>query len=450
VDQGTSRWTRYYPWIVIAFLVVLYTSSFIDRVILSLLVGPIREDLAISDTEFSLLAGFSFAVMYAIAGIPMGWIADHNSRRVVIASGCAAWSFMTALCGLATSFWSLFAARVGVGIGEAVLSPASYSLITDLAPREKLGRALSIYVMGIPIGSGLALLVGGTVVAALTGLHIELPVLGTLQPWQAVFLIIGLPGLLLALLTLIIIKEPPRTRTAEDPDAKAPSLAATVSFIWQRRGVYLALMVGTACVSIFSYASSTWMPTTLIRVHGFTAADSGLFLGTSMLLLGIPGCFFSGLLADYLIARGRPDGHVVVSKIYVWGIAFCGILGPIAPWQWLSLTLIGALGFFSFTWSGAVTALLQIITPNRMRAQTSAISLFIVSIIGLGLGPTFVGASTDYIFGEDVAVGKSLALVGAISLALALVLFEVLGRLIVKGLQQPNTESAHLRNLLRN
>lgn len=419
--MSLSALRKYYPWLVVAYLIVLYTSSFIDRTILGLLVEPIRADLDITDTEFGLIAGFSFALLYTLAGIPMGWVVDHGSRRMLIAGGCAVWSLMTALCGLANSFWQLFAARVGVGVGEATLSPASYSLLSDLFARDKLARALSFYSLGIPLGSGLALLIGGSVVAVVADLQVDMPFVGGLRPWQIVFLLIGIPGLLLAALTPVIIKEPSRHNIAAEGVGvnEKPTIPATISYLWQRRGTYLTIFLGVSAGAAFSYAASTWMPATLIRVHQFSAAEAGIFLGSAMLALGIPGCIFAGWLADHLVARGRADGHLVVGKVYVTGMFVCGALGPLMPWPAVSLTLIAGLGFFSFTWTGVPTALLQIITPNRMRGQTSGIYLFVVNSVGLGLGPTAVGFFTDFTFGDETAVGKSLALVGLIALGLS-------------------------------
>jgi len=182
--MNLSALRRYYPWLVVAYLIVLYTSSFIDRTILGLLVEPIRADLNITDTQFGLVAGFSFALLYTLAGIPMGWIVDHGSRRMLIAGGCAVWSVMTAACGMVNTFWGLFAARVGVGVGEATLSPASYSLLSDFFARDKLARAMSFYSLGIPLGSGLALLIAGSVVAIVADLDVRLPVIGSPRPWQ--------------------------------------------------------------------------------------------------------------------------------------------------------------------------------------------------------------------------------------------------------------------------
>src|SRR5712691_1532753 len=194
-----------YAWYVVLVLMVCYTLSFIDRQILSLLVGPIKRDLGITDTRVGLLQGLAFALFYTLLGLPMGRFADRGSRRNLIALGVFFWSLMTAVCSVARSFWSLFFARMGVGVGEATLAPSAFSLISDYFPRERLGTALSIYAMGIFIGSGLALIVGGTVVGAVTHLPaIDLPVLGTIASWRLTFLIVGLPGLLVGLILYTI------------------------------------------------------------------------------------------------------------------------------------------------------------------------------------------------------------------------------------------------------
>jgi MFS family permease len=411
---------KYYPWIVLVLLIALYTSSFIDRSIFGLLVKPIRADLQITDTQYSLIAGFAFAVTYTLAGIPMGWIVDNGSRRMLIAVGCAVWSFMTALCGVANSFGTLFTARIGVGIGEAVLSPAAYSLLSDLFPKEKLARALSYYSLGIPIGSGLALMIGGSVVDYFADMAPNLPFFGTPKPWQVVFLVIGLPGLILALLTPLIIKEPKRQDISSGPDRS--NIVTVLRHAWRHRGIYLTVVGGVTATAVGGYGAMTWMPTFLQRVHGFTAGEAGMFLGISTLALGVPGTMFSGWLADKLVMRGRGDGHMLVGIIYVIGLFICGFVAPIIPDRAVSLFLVAGFGFFIFTWVGVPTALLQIVTPVRMRGQISALYLFSTGIFGIGLGPTAVGAATDYIFKSDQAVGKSLFLVGIISLSISMAL----------------------------
>ncbi|MCI0489999.1 MAG: MFS transporter, partial [Blastocatellia bacterium] len=202
VDESkASEPSLRYAWYVVIILMVCYTLSFIDRQILSLLVKPIQRDLGINDTEMGLLQGAAFGIFYTLLGLPMGWLADRISRRNLIAVGVFFWSLTTALCAVAKSFGSLFFARMGVGVGEATLAPSAFSMISDYFPKERLGTALSVYAMGIFIGSGLANIVGGTVVGSVVDMPaVDLPVIGTIASWRLTFLIVGLPGILVGLL----------------------------------------------------------------------------------------------------------------------------------------------------------------------------------------------------------------------------------------------------------
>jgi MFS family permease len=426
---------RVYPWIVVVLLMVLYTSSYIDRTVLSLLVKPIRADLQITDTEYSILAGFAFVIMYSIAGIPCGWIADRWSRRGLIAIGSAFWSVMTAACGLANSFGTLFAARVGVGIGEATLSPGSYSIISDYFKKERMSRALSLYALGIPIGSGLALVAGGMIVAYATQAGtVELPLFGVLKPWQLVFVAVGLPGLLLAPLVLLIIREPQRSEiTTMAISGDRPTFGATLRYMWTRRGIYGGATFGVGLAALFGYGITAWYPTYLQRVHGFSIANAGLLLGFGNVVFGVIGSLTAGWWADWLAARGRDDAQFVVNSWYAVGLLICGALGPIVPLEWLSIAMVVVTPFFSKTAIGAMAALIQIVTPNRMRGQISAIYLFAVALVGQSIGPTAVAVCTDYLFKDDNAVGWSLALVGTVFCSLGVVAFQIGRRSLLRG-----------------
>jgi MFS family permease len=409
---------RLYPWFVVLFLMLLLTSSFIDRTILSLLVKPIRQDLHLTDTEFSYLAGLAFVLLYTTTGIPLGWLADRWSRRWLIAGGVAVWSVMTASCGLAGSFWRLFASRVGVGVGEATLSPCSYALISELFPPERRARPLSVFTLGIPIGSGLALMIGGSVIQAISAVGpIDLPFVGFTRPWQSVFLIVGLPGILLALLAVLIVRETPHrlAKTAADQ----PSFGAVLGFIWQNLSVYATLALSLGCFAIYGYGGNAWIPTYLQRVHGFSAAQSGLFFGGSVLFFGVLGSIAAGWFTDRMSLRGHSNGFTATGMAYAFGMVVTASLGTVIAVPWLSLTLVSLSAFFSLTWAGVNVATLQTVTPVRMRGQVSATYLFFTNMIGLGLGPTSIAASTDYIFHRDTAVGWSISLVGTISMVLA-------------------------------
>ncbi len=409
---------RVYPWLVVAFLIVLYTSSYIDRQILGLLVKPIRADLNINDTQYGLLAGFAFTLTYTFSAVLLGWLVDNGSRRALIAVGCAVWSVMSAACGMATNFAGLFAARLGVGVGEAPFSPAAYSLITDLFPKERLGRAISLYSLGIPTGSSIALIGGGALIDYFSETSITLPFFGTPKPWQMVFLAIGIPGLLLAILTPLIIREPARQMRA-DQTIDRPNLAAVFRFMGQHKLFYGGFFTAAGVGSIAFYGFAAWMPTYLMRVHDYSAREAGALLGGSVFWLGIPGMLAAGWIADMLVKRGYADGALRVAAVYVAGAFVCGAMGPIVPVESVSIALIVLMGFFQFTWAGVMTAALQVMTPNRMRGQMSALYLFVSSMLGLGAGPTAMGAATDFVFGRDAAVGQSMALVGTIALFIA-------------------------------
>lgn len=286
-----------YAWYVVVLLMLIYTSSFIDRTIIALLVAPIRADLAITDTQMSLLSGFAFALLFTSFGIPLGRLADRKSRRLIISVGAAAWPLMTGACGLAQSFAQLFLARVGVG--EASLTPAAYSLISDYFPRDRLARALGVYNIGISLGSGIALIFGGLVIGFVTKAPpLDLPAVGLLKPWQTTFLIVALPGLVLAALTWTI-REPERRGLALGAGGEATrlSLGKVVSYLWARRRVYGPLYGGYSVYALVNFGFAAWIPTAFIRSYGWRAAETGLRYGMVVLLFGTLGSVLGGLLA---------------------------------------------------------------------------------------------------------------------------------------------------------
>ena len=423
VIADAARPSLLYSWLVVAFLMVLYTSSFIDRQILALLVKPIRADLKIDDFQYGLLTGLAFVGIYSLAGLPIGALVDRWSRKGVILVGVTAWSLMTAACGLTNSFGSLFATRIGVGIGEATLSPASYSLISDLFPKDKLGRALSLYGLGIPLGSGLALVIGGQVVGAIEHIgSIDLPLVGVTRPWQAVFMAIGLPGLILALLAIFVVKEPKRHKSQAEIDSQ-PTIGEALAFFWQNIGAYAGLFMGMGLLAMYGYGCVAWYPTLLERVYGFSIAKAGLFLGISNLFFGAGGGMFAGWLADRLVARGRADGHYLVSIGYCLGFAITGAIGSASGSPYVCFPLIAFSLAFSNTIIGVVAAALQILTPPRMRGLISSFFLAMAAFIGFAFGPSAIGFITSHVFHNDQMVGYSLAIVAAIFPTLGAVAF---------------------------
>ena len=430
-NNGAAPWPRpEYAWYVVGILTVAYTVSFIDRQIIALLVEPIRRDLQISDTQISLLQGFAFAIFYTVMGLPIAHFADRHSRRAIIASGILFWSIMTAACGLARNFWQLFAARVGVGVGEAALSPPAYSIIADYFPPDRLSRAISFYSMGIYIGAGLAFVVGGAVIHLVETAGVTtLPWLGEVYSWQVTFLTVAAPGLLVVAL-MATVREPVRRGLlpkGNDP-VKAPSsptVGEVIAFVRESRFVLSSHYMGHAFLALIAYANFAWIPTFMIRVHDWTASEVGFVFGMQVLVFGTSGVVFGGWWADKLRARGRTDANMRVSMYAALVMMPTLIAAPLVSHPVLAIVLVTPGVFLVSVPFGIAPAALQVITPNQMRAQISALYLFVANIIGLGLGPTVVALITDYVFGDDLAVRYSIAIMGgtvaplaAVSLAL--------------------------------
>jgi MFS family permease len=418
MEQAKSGGPRY-AWYLVGVLCVAYTLSFVDRMILALLVEPIKRDLGISDTQVGLLHGFAFAIFYTTLGVPIARLADRTDRRRLIAAGIAFWSAMTALCGLARGFWELFLARIGVGVGEASLSPAAFSMLADAFPADRLGRALGVYSSAIFAGAGIALLVGGGVAAAAaSAAAVHLPLVGAVQPWQLTFIVVGAPGLLVALWVLSL-REPPRRGVAIA--ARQEPLAAV--FAWMRRHAraYGCHFAGFALLALVFNATIAWLPSVFVRVHGWSSGQAAFWIGSLLLVCGTTGIVAGGFAADAWRRRGKPDGSMRVGLTSALGVLPFAAAVPAAASPWIAVALLGPLLFFSAFAFGAAAAGLQWLTPPAMRAQVSALFLFVNNLVGIGAGPVAVALLTDRVFGAPQSVGMSLAIVGAVAAALAAV-----------------------------
>jgi len=407
-------------WYTVGVLTVAYVFSFIDRSIIALLVGPIRADLGISDTQIGLLHGLAFAIFYTLLGIPVASLADRRNRRNLIAIGVAFWSLATAACGVTRNFWQLFVARVGVGVGEAALSPAAYSMIADSFAANRLGRALSVYTLGAFAGMGLAFVIGGAVISGVaTGSTVVLPLVGALRPWQLVFFIVGLPGLLVAL-WILTLTEPVRREVV--PAGQEPGLRPLLRFMRAHWRAFTAHLAGFALLGIVLNSLTAWTPTLWIRNFGLTPGEAGLRLGMLIVIFGTGGVIAGGWWSDREQRLGRVDGPMRAGVVSAVGSLLFGAMAPIATHLNVMLLLYAPLVFFStFAW-GAAPAAVQIMTPGPMRAVASAIYLFFLNLVGMGLGPLFTATVTDYVFGDDLAVGKSLALVASTAAGLSALL----------------------------
>lgn len=426
-DDASARHSLGYAWYVVFALMVCYTLSFIDRQILSLLVGPIQQDLGISDTRIGLLQGLAFAMFYTVLGIPVGRLADNYSRRNIISLGVFFWSLMTTLSAGARSFWSLFGARIGVGVGEATLSPSAFSLISDYFPKDRLAKALSVYSMGIFIGSGLASIVGGIVVDAVRNIpDVTVPVFGTIASWRLTFLIVGVPGILAALL-VYTIREPQRQNVMRGPDGRIArlSLSRVLDEIGQRWKSVVGLSLALAFQSSCNYALLAWGPTYFIRVHGWSASQAGTTLGTIVLTVGCLGLFTGGWLSDRWQRRGVRESSLKVGYIACVGAAIFAAAAMSAPSVTMTVVLLVPALFFLSLPVGTSYASLQIIFPNQLRGQVSAIFLFAITLIGLTLGPLWPGLLNDYVFRNPNMLGYSIAITIGLSGLLTAFLFRI-------------------------
>ncbi len=370
-------------------LVVVYTFNFIDRQILSILLEPIKLELGLSDTALGLLTGFAFALFYATLGIPIARYADKNNRRNLIALALAIWSGMTALSGLAQNFWQLLAARIGVGVGEAGCSPPAHSMIADYFPAENRATALGIYSLGIPVGILFGFLAGGW--------------LNEFFGWRVAFFVVGIPGLILAVLVRLTLAEPTRGMAEGRIDSgEQPGVMETFRFMWRKKS-FRHLAFGGALTAFVGYGLVTWVPSFLVRSHGMETGEIGTWLG---LILGIPGGIgiaAGGWMADKLGSRD--------TRWYLWVVSVALLIGaPFAFGVYLSDSALAALLFLIVPvalgnfYQATTFSQTQGLATLRMRAVAAAVLLFIINIIGLGAGPQAVGIVSDLLsksYGQD-------------------------------------------------
>jgi MFS family permease len=445
-DDPSTYPSSFAAWYSVAVLMLMYIFSFIDRTTISLLVEPMKRDLHINDTQIGMLQGLAFALLYTFLGLPIARLSDRHSRRAIIAAGVFIWSIMAALCGMARTATQLFMARVGVGVGEAALSPAAYSMITDSFPRSKLGSAFSVYNVGITIGSGTAFLVGGIVVAAVShaGATYTLPLLGEIRAWQMVFIVTGAPGIVLPLL-MLTFREPARRGilrrgSAAEPAAAAlrPPLSEVLSYVWSNRKFYGLYFVAIALLAMCGYCVAAWLPTALIRAYGVTAAQVGKVLGASIILTNSTGMLLAGLLCDRLTRQGKKDAPIIVALISACGIALLGGLPPFMPAVPLIWAAIFVSGVTFNAYNGVGPMAINQVTPNQYRAQISAVYLFVVNALGLGVGPTLVPFVNEHVFHDPVKIRYSLVIVVICSAVAAIALL-----LMVRPIyRQKQTEAA--------
>lgn len=425
--ESARAHSNLYAWYVVLLCMLAYIFSFIDRQILALMIEPIKADLGLSDTQFSLLHGLAFSLFYAFMGLPLAYLADRFSRPKIIAIGVVFWSIATAFCGLSKNFIQLFLSRMGVGVGEAALSPAAYSMFSDMFSKDKLGRAVAVYSIGSFVGGGIAFLVGGYVIGLLKNMDsIIVPVFGALKAWQAAFIIVGLPGVFIGLLVLLTVREPQRKgqRLNAQGQVEKTSMKDAFKFIKKHRRTFKCHYLGFTFYAMALYCLISWSPAFYMRKFGLTPTEAGYMLGSVLLVANILGVFCAGWLNDWFIQKGRKDAPMITGVIGIVGLVIPIMVFTQVNELWLSVVfLVPAMFFASFPMPISTTAM-QMLAPNQLRAQISAVFLLISNLVAVGIGTTLVALITDKVFENPLMVGTSLSIVGTISCVLAFILLK--------------------------
>jgi MFS family permease len=418
-DETTGAPPAWYAWYAVAVLTLANISAFIDQGILSYLVEPIKRDLHVTDAQFSYLSGLAFAVFYSVLGFPIARLADRSNRRNLMAGGIGLWSMFTSLCAVAQSYGALFLLRVGVGVGEATLNAPSVSLLADYFPRERLGRAMSIFSLGIFLGSGVAYYLSGWIVGLVdVQPSMTLPLVGTIRAWQSVFLVVGLPGLVVALL-LLTVREPLRRTTQSTPS----SFADLWRYVSANRRTFLTYGLGFTASGLVNWSLAVWFAQFLVRTYGWKASDAGRVQGLLTMTIGTASVLAGGWLTDWFVRRGKLDGPLRVGMIGAAGMLVSATAAYTSSTSTRAVVWLAVVNVFAaLPWGAAATAAAEVV-PAPLRAQAAALFFLVQGLIGRVLGPSSVAWITQYVFHDDRALRYSLAIVNVAGMLTALALF---------------------------
>lgn len=383
--MSLNRTSAAYRAYVMFVLIVVYTFNFIDRQIIGILAVPIKADLALTDTQLGLMGGLAFALFYTALGIPIAMLADRGHRVWIMTVALTVWSAMTALCGTVQNFWQLFAARLGVGVGEAGGVAPAYSLISDYFPAQQRARALGIYSFGIPIGSALGIVFGGVIASKID--------------WRFAFFAVGIAGVIIAPIFKLTVAEPERGRyDVNASKAPAPALIDIVRRLLTKPSFWLVAF-GASCSSMVGYGMFFWLPSFFVRSYSMSLLDASLFYGAILLIGGLAGIWAGGSLADRFGASKRSAYVLIPALAFVATVPFyvVAILSPNLMMTFFAMLVPTALGL---VWLGPVLSAIQHVVLPNMRATASAIFLFINNLIGIGIGTVAIGMLSDHFQAE--------------------------------------------------
>jgi MFS family permease len=406
-------------WLIVILLALASVVSQFDRTVVNLMVEPIKSRFALDDTHFGMLQGIAFGIFYIIACVPVGRLVDRYSRTLILGVCLGLFSLSAMASGLARNFAQLFLTRVSVGVGEASVTPAALSMLSDLFPPERLGRPVSGFLMSAPIGQGVAFIGGGALLQWLTtSSFLASGAFHNFAPWQAAFIIVGAPGLLLVPIFLLL-REPQRRGPGHAVPLPVPEVLRIVR---SRAPALVPMFAAFALVSLVSYVFFIWTPALFQRTYGWNPGQIGLGFGLALIFFGTSGVFFAGWMSDRLARRGHTDAPLTVAAFGFVGCGVFGALAPLMPNAAAALAMLAPALFLSMMPFPCAGAAIQMIVPNRARGQVTALYITITTLVGLSIGPIVVGLMTDHVFHEPADVRYSMAIVVGLAAPLMFVL----------------------------
>jgi len=421
MQDARQKFSEAYLWYVVTVFTIASTFSIIDRQILNVMIGPVKRDLGgISDFQVSLIMGFAFTFLYSILSYPAGWIADRYNRRNLMAAGIFSWSVLTMCCGLVSQYLHLFLARMGVGVGEATLGPASNSALADYFAADRLPLAIGIVSSAPFIGQGLANVAGGPLIDYLEATpNFVLPVVGEVFSWQMVFIVVGAPGILVAL-AMLGLREPARRGRINESSVGVP-FAQVWAFVRLRWKFFFFLFTGYLCLATQGWSLFGWLVEYYVRNHAWTRTEIGLVYGSIAMVVGISGSVLAGLTATALLRRKVPDATlrlVLFSTIILLPTA---TLLTVVPNPWVAIGLLVPVTFCMAMPPGLIMATLQAIAPNELRGQMVAFYLIAVNFLAYTFAPSLPALISDFVFASELALGKSISILAVVNYSIAIV-----------------------------
>ena len=407
----------------VAVMTLAQVFAFIDRQIPAMLVEPIKQDFNLNDSQIALLGGAAFSIFYAIMALPIGYAVDRYKRVNVLGTGIFVWSLMTTLAGLANSFGRLFGARIGVAVGEAVMAPVSVSLVSDYFPQNKQGKPMGVITAGVYLGIGATLIGGGYLIDYLTDIGgITIPGIGYFKPWQATFLLVGIPGILISI-AAFMLHEPKRLGLSKRQDNSKP--INIFSHLKTNKTTLFPMFGGLIFMALIFYSFTFWAPSMMVRTYDLSLTEVGFTLGIITIIASILGTISSGTVVDYLRSRGHSDAPIRTG-MYACIFATPAIcLAPIVDSLFLTWALIGIYLFFISSFAPIGLLAVSGISGNEVKGQMAAVHAFLMMAFGLSLGPQITAFFTDFVLMDESKLGYAMALTGALVLPVAAIFFKI-------------------------